>query len=787
MKLFYSLKRKVLAVCLAGMILMALCVGGISLWTISHLTYDYEIQNMTHLVDTKATIIDDELLRSENIVNYTANAISRKVDDPAQLRDLSFRQHLAQSVDHDFQDASTNLHIICSYYLYYPSENISALWKASNGRDSTFYDVLVKQQEEIGHTAPRHVIAFAYLMDQGEAAWTQPYYSSYLNRYIISYRRPIYKDGVMVAIVGIDIDFQAFIDRLYANPPEGEHGMIILSDTTGTVEYAPDKPLGTQLADKDIHIRDAADKVAEAGQTDNMMVTYDWAGQESIAGIKGLRNGMNFIDLRRKPQIYNRTHKAVMQMVLGLVAVCILASLLPIYMINRLSERLQRVIEAAKEVGEGNCDIKLHDTQRDDIGELSRNFQAMVGKVAASQGNLTYMSQHDVLTGLLNRMGLDKEIADWLQAHPDSHGALVSLDLDGFKFINDLHGHMAGDEALRTLARDLVESFGHEQIIGRNGGDEFVVFMKDAEPEAAQAAVKAFSNKKKSFTYDGETHSFSVSIGYTFYRGDGMPLSRLFHESDTALYAVKLRGRNHYRAYEPSMESLNRTSLGFNLETITKNLPTALLVSEAKPDGKILFVNKTMVEMLECRNIREFMEFTQEYAPNVVCPCDRERMTKMVWEQTVREPDRPHCMTYCVHTVKGRDKQVFAIWRQADNVNYGKVFYATLIDGHFMYEELASSDGSAEGVRLTVIAELAYTRSLWLLVEEARGFLSCGDGQATSTSSVRKTTRQQAEATLKRLAPYQARPMPKTRASAPLTGVCVASVMAGKVMTASVT
>lgn len=50
LKLFYSLKRKVLAVCLAGMILMALCVGGISLWTISHLTYDYEIQNMNHLV-----------------------------------------------------------------------------------------------------------------------------------------------------------------------------------------------------------------------------------------------------------------------------------------------------------------------------------------------------------------------------------------------------------------------------------------------------------------------------------------------------------------------------------------------------------------------------------------------------------------------------------------------------------------------------------------------------------------------------------------------------------------
>lgn len=695
LKLFYSLKRKVLAVCLAGMILMALCVGGISLWTISHLTYDYEIQNMNHLVDTKATIINDELLRSENVVDYAANSVSREIKDPAKLRDPEFQQRMAEFVDNDFQNAKTDLNIICSYYLYYPSANVSALWKASDDRDEHFYDVLERQRDENSRIIPRHVLSFAYLMDEGQASWTQPYYSTYLKRYIISYLSPVYKDGVMVAIIGVDLDFQAFIDRLYANPPEGEHGMILLSDATGTVEYSPEKPLGIPLVDKDIHLVDTSEKVAEASQTDNTMVTYTWDGQQSIAGIKGLRNGMNFIDLRQVPKIYNRTHKAFMQMGFGLVAVCILASLLPLYMISRLSERLQLVIEAAKEVGEGNYDVKLHDTQPDDIGELSRNFQAMAEKVAAAQENLTYMSQHDALTGVLNRMGLDKEIADWLKAHPASHGALVSLDLDGFKFINDLHGHMAGDEALRTLAKDLIESFGHEQIIGRNGGDEFVVFMKDTEAEQAEKVIKAFSNKVKIFTYDGETHAFSVSIGYTLYKGDGMRLSRLFHQSDTALYAVKLRGRNHYRAYEPTMENLNRTSLGFNLENITKNLPTALLVSEAKPDGKILFVNKTMVEMLECRNIHEFMEFTQGYAPNVVCTCDRERMTKMVWEQSAREPDRPHCMSYSIHTAKGLDKRVFAIWRMADNPNYGEVFYATLMEASFL-RELTSDDGECK-------------------------------------------------------------------------------------------
>lgn len=518
-----------------------------------------------------------------------------------------------------------------------------------------------------------------------------------MNRYIISYLRPIYEDGVMVAIIGVDLDFQAFIDRLYAKPSEGEeHGMIILSDATGTVEYSPKKPLGVPLVDKDIHLKDTADKVAEAGQTDNEMLSYTWAGKPSLAGIRTLRNGMNFIDLRQIPQIYDRTHKAFMQMGFGLVAVCILASLLPLYMISRLSERLQLVIEAAKEVGEGNYDVKLHDTQPDDIGELSRNFQAMAEKVAAAQGNLTYMSQHDVLTGILNRMGLDKEVADWLKAHPASHGALVSLDLDGFKFINDLHGHMAGDEALRTLAKDLIESFGHDQIIGRNGGDEFVVFMKDTEPEQAEKVIKAFSNKVKTFTYDGERHVFSVSIGYTLYKGDGMRLSRLFHQSDTALYAVKLRGRNHYRIYDATMENLNRTSLGFNLETITKNLPLALLVTEAKEDGKILFINKAMLDLLDCRSVTEFMAFTEEKQNHIICECDRERVRQLTEQQLLEDAGKTYSVTYCIRTVKGQRKHIFSVWRMADNPNYGRVFYATLVEQKFLWpfvsEHLSEDD-----------------------------------------------------------------------------------------------
>ncbi len=95
----------------------------------------------------------------------------------------------------------------------------------------------------------------------------------------------------------------------------------------------------------------------------------------------------------------------------------------------------------------------------------------MFQKVAASQEKLEQMSYYDVLTNILNRMGLDWEIAEWLEKNPKGKGALISLDFDGFKFINELYSHMAGDEALRTMARDLREHFccSHNlQIIASN-------------------------------------------------------------------------------------------------------------------------------------------------------------------------------------------------------------------------------------------------------------------------------------------------------------------------------
>ena len=97
------------------------------------------------------------------------------------------------------------------------------------------------------------------------------------------------------------------------------------------------------------------------------------------------------------------------------------------------------------------------------------------------------------------------------------------------------------------------------------------------------------------------------------------------------------------------------------MEYITRNLPTALLVCEAKEHGRILFVNKAMLDLFECTNTGDFMACTQEKAENIIWECERERMSRLIWQQ-------------------------------ADNPNYGKVFYASIAEYGLICGHLTNDD-----------------------------------------------------------------------------------------------
>jgi diguanylate cyclase (GGDEF)-like protein/PAS domain S-box-containing protein len=173
-----------------------------------------------------------------------------------------------------------------------------------------------------------------------------------------------------------------------------------------------------------------------------------------------------------------------------------------------------------------------------------------------AESRVQALAERDALTGLRNRRGLEHCIADLPSGHRASGGlALLLLDLDGFKQVNDTHGHEAGDAVLRSVASKLEDAVRHNDIVARLGGDEFVLVLEGVKlPEmAAQVADKLVTALRQPITLPrgGDAH-IGASVGIAFNQDRSEDLDSLLHRADVAMYAAKGAGKSQYRVAAPA-------------------------------------------------------------------------------------------------------------------------------------------------------------------------------------------------------------------------------------------
>lgn len=206
---------------------------------------------------------------------------------------------------------------------------------------------------------------------------------------------------------------------------------------------------------------------------------------------------------------------------------------------------------------------------------------------------LRQLADTDVLTGLYNRQGFDTAVDAYLDRYPKAKAVGIMIDIDDFKRINDLYSHDAGDAALRSMACSLSETFQHPAIIGRNGGDEFCIFLPDCTAAEADPLLRKFSARLQGFSYEGHSHTYTISMGYAAYPEQGSSRAELFRCADAALYAVKLRGKNGVLPYTPHISKEDRSQLAFGLKDIILHFPGAILIYKATGKEEILFATSS--------------------------------------------------------------------------------------------------------------------------------------------------------------------------------------------------
>ncbi len=215
-------------------------------------------------------------------------------------------------------------------------------------------------------------------------------------------------------------------------------------------------------------------------------------------------------------------------------------------------EKVQNELEMNKR----ELEIKVKERTRDLI-DINENLERVIDKKEQAEQTLQYLAYNDELTGLPNRNTLVDRIGQSIKksSRENHQMAILFLDLDRFKNVNDSLGHTIGDELLQEVASRLYSTLRNNDTISRNGGDEFVVVMEELYDtnEVINVAKKIINCLTEAFSIESHKIHLGVSVGISIYPNDGDTPLMLIRNADTAMYRAKKAGGNQLQFYDESM------------------------------------------------------------------------------------------------------------------------------------------------------------------------------------------------------------------------------------------
>jgi diguanylate cyclase (GGDEF)-like protein/PAS domain S-box-containing protein len=218
-------------------------------------------------------------------------------------------------------------------------------------------------------------------------------------------------------------------------------------------------------------------------------------------------------------------------------------------------------LQSRKKIGESYIEERSVSAVHDENGHIV-NFIVLfsdVTKQKEDEQRIQYLAHHDSLTGLANRSLFHQRCEDTLQRaeRKNSKVAVMFIDLDHFKAVNDSLGHTYGDELLRKVSARLQDCVRKTDLVARLGGDEFTVLLSEVgdSGDVAFISKKILERLTESFTVAGHEIFVSASVGISIFPDDGQNASTLIKNADAAMYAAKEQGRNNYQFFSAEMNA----------------------------------------------------------------------------------------------------------------------------------------------------------------------------------------------------------------------------------------
>ena len=571
---FTSISKKLMLLSIIGAFTLAVTLVAVAIALSSKILSKGASAQMNLFCEERADDINLEMARIEDAVSSLARWTRSRIPDVETIKeDGELRDAIVDDADDLIRFMTEHNDFIEGAYIHYTLD-VTGITDREEGvyytrNDDGNFKTIPFTQEEIVNDPVAEDWYYGPIR-LGEPAWTKPYYDYSVENYIVSYIEPVFIGDTPVAVIGIDISFTRVIDWVDTFSYQ-ESGYMFLKEADGTVHYHYD-----DLVNGHMH-GDEMDQVQENGDlmdkpaTGTEIVRYNFKDRERAMVFVTLRNGMKLVLCDDYANIYSERDNAVVLMIILSVLITMLIAIVAVVMVNRITDPLRKITEAARAVSENNFDVDLPPENDDEIGELSKmtrlaieNARARAEKAASKvreqerkieksakvlkqQGddlvamkNLAYV---DSLTNVKNKLAYDDtvEYINEKIRNGTAEFAVIMCDLNYLKHINDNLGHMAGDEAIQKTASILCKAFPLSTVF-RIGGDEFAVIPTGLDYSRIDEKLDALKTMLESQRNISDNYLERISLAFgcaVFERGKDTSYQEVFERADKIMYEEK--------------------------------------------------------------------------------------------------------------------------------------------------------------------------------------------------------------------------------------------------------
>lgn len=538
-----SIQTKIIVLILTGIIVSTTIIGGIGILSFVQAIDDDSVKVMNLMCSEKAEELNNIFGKIQQSVEIMAvyavdnlESIDRLSEDSEYLdRFTKELDELGRTIANETQGA------VATYVRFSPdiTSSKAGFFRVKNVKTGGFEN---KELTDLSQYSPDDMgyVGWYYLPVKEESpVWIQPYYNQNIGVYMISYVIPMYKDDVLLGVVGMDIDFN-YITEKSDSIQIYDTGHAFLLDKDFKIVHSRHFQKGTLIKDLSKNLADAETDEITSMDTLN---EYTMNGEEKRVAFRTLENGMCLAVTAPVSEIDSTKNQLILQIIVSSCFIITAFILIAWAMAKTIVKPLKELNIAAKKIADGNLDISISCKSRDEVGTLAENLSETAYQLKVRIDYINHLAYIDKLTGINNNTAYLHEVSfvNECMKNGEDNFAVFVIDVNGLKSINDTYGHDYGNELIIAVAKLAADVFGNECVY-RIGGDEFAVIMRNIDTGKSSELEMEFAMGLK--TYNGEI-KLSAAIGSAVYDGNiDNSYESVFRRADGEMYQRKKQMKN---------------------------------------------------------------------------------------------------------------------------------------------------------------------------------------------------------------------------------------------------